>query len=134
MILLDTHVMVRYALDIGNLGPRAMSAIDRALARDQLVISAISFWEMAMLVAKQRLAFDITVSAFREQTIRQGIREEVVDGEISIFAGELPETHGDPADRLLVATAMVRGLTLITADEALLDWRMRGFRTQDATD
>lgn len=133
MMLLDTHVMVRYALDVGKLGPRAMSAIDRALARDELMISAISFWEMAMLVSKQRLAFDITVSAFREQTIRQGIREEVIDGEISIFAGELPETHGDPADRLLVATAMVRGLTLITADETLLGWRMRGFRTQDAT-
>lgn len=133
MILLDTHVLVRYALGTGTLGPRSRSAIHRALARDELFVSAISFWEIAMLIAKQRLALDVTSAAFREQTLRQGIREHPIDGEIAIFAGELPDSHGDPADRLLVATVMVHGSALITADETLLGWRMRGFRTHDAT-
>ena len=56
------------------------------------------------------------------------------DGDIAIAAGELPAAHGDPADRLHVATAMHRGLTLLTADDVLLQWRMRGYRAQDATE
>lgn len=134
MILLDTHVLVRYTLDEGKLGKRAFSAIDRALARDELFVSAISFWEMGMLVTKRRLGLDTTVAAFRDMSLRNGAREQVLDGEIATFAGELPTTHGDPADRMLVATASVRGLTLLTADAVLLAWKLRGLRVQDATD
>ena len=53
--------------------------------------------------------------------------------EVSIGAAELPGSHGDPADRMLVATAIVHALTLITADDVLLDWKLRGFKAQDAT-
>jgi PIN domain nuclease of toxin-antitoxin system len=134
MILLDTHVLVRYMLDEGKLGRRALSAIDRALANDEVFVSAISFWEVATLVAKRRLELDTTVAAFRDLAIRNGAREQVLDGDIATLAGELPAAHGDPADRMLVATAIVRGLTLLTADSVLLGWRMRGFRAQDATD
>lgn len=132
MILLDTHVLVHYSRD-EKIGKRALSAIDRALGRDELFASAISFWEVAMLLAKRRIALDTTVAAFRLTTLREGILEQPVDGEIAIAAGELPDAHGDPADRLLVATAIVRGLTLVTADDTLLGWKLRGFRAQDAT-
>jgi PIN domain nuclease of toxin-antitoxin system len=133
MILLDTHVFVRYALGSKQLGKRAQVTIERALGRDELYLSALSFWEIAMLVAKGRLEIETTVPAFRVAALRQGILELPVDGEIAIAAGELPPAHGDPADRLLVASAMTRGLTLVTADEALLRWRMQGYRAQDAT-
>ncbi len=86
-----------------------------------------------MLVAKRRLALATTVNAFRDAAIRNGAREEVIDGEIAGYAGELPGSHGDPADRLLVATAIVRGLTLVTGDDTLLGWKLRGLRTHDAT-
>lgn len=134
MILLDTHVLVRYMGDPGRLGKRALSTIDRAVATDQLFVSAISFWEMATLVVKGRLELDTTVAAFRDLAIRNGVREQVLDGDIATLAGELPDAHGDPADRMLVATAIVRGLTLVTADAVLLDWKLRGFRTRDATE
>lgn len=133
MILLDTHVLVHYARDDKKLGKRALSRIDRAIERDELFVSALSFWEIAMLVAKHRLALETTVSGFRAATLGQGILELPIDGEIAIAAGELPAAHGDPADRMLVATTMVRGLTLITADDVLLQWRMSGYRAQDAT-
>jgi PIN domain nuclease of toxin-antitoxin system len=134
VILLDTHVLVRYTLDEGKLGKRALSTIDRALESDELFVSAISFWEVAMLAAKRRLELATTVAAFRDVSIRHGVREQVLDGEVAVVAGELPDAHGDPADRMLVATAIVHGLTLLTADSVLLSWKLRGLRVQDATD
>ncbi|MEP6865970.1 MAG: PIN domain-containing protein, partial [Deltaproteobacteria bacterium] len=70
---------------------------------------------------------------FRTFATRQGIQEEPIDGVVGIEAAELPDSHGDPADRILVATALLRGLTLVTADEVLLGWKLKDFRTQDAT-
>jgi PIN domain nuclease of toxin-antitoxin system len=131
---MDTHVLVRYALGDKQVGKRALAAIDRAIARDELFMSALSFWEIAMLVTKRRLVLDTPVSGFRAATLRQGIQELPVDGEIAIAAGELPPSHGDPADRLLVATAIVRGLKLVTADGVLLQWQLHGYHAQDATE
>lgn len=134
MILLDTHVLVHYASEDRKLGKRARAAIDRSLSRDEAFVSALSFWEVAMLVVvKRRLELDTTVSAFRAAALATGLQEESVDGEIAITAGELADHHGDPVDRMLVATALVRGLTLLTADTILLDWKIRGLRVQDAS-
>jgi PIN domain nuclease of toxin-antitoxin system len=134
MILLDTHVLVHYANSDRKLGKRARSEIDHALGHDELFVSALTFWEIAMLIAKQRLHLETTVAGFRAAALRQGIQEISVDGEIAIAAGELPAAHGDPVDRMLVATALVRGITLITADDVLLQWQLRGYRAQDATE
>ena len=133
MILLDTHVLVRYLVGDRKLGRKAVAAIDRSLAVGEVFVSAVSFWEVAMLVDKRRLEIDVTVSAFRTLALRHGIQEEPLDGEIAIAAAELPDSHADPADRMLVATAALRGLTLVTADDALLGWKLRGFRALDAT-
>jgi PIN domain nuclease of toxin-antitoxin system len=133
VILLDTHVLVHYARGDKKIGKRTLSILDRAKDRDELFVSALSFWEIAMLVAKNRLGLDSPVTGFRAATLRQGIQEMPIDGEIAIAAAELPATHSDPADRMLVATAMVRGLTLITADDVLLSWHMHGFHAQDAS-
>jgi PIN domain nuclease of toxin-antitoxin system len=116
-----------------KLGRRAVASIDKALPDDEVFVSAISFWEVAMLVERRRLDLDMTVAAFRTLSLRHGIHEEALDGELGIGAAELPDSHADPADRMLVATAILRGLTLVTADDMLLNWKLRGFRTQDAT-
>src|ERR1041384_3667578 len=109
--------------DEGKLGKRTLSVIERAVANDELFVSAISFWEVATLVAKGRLELDTTPAAFRDLAIRNGVREQVLDGDIATLAGELPAAHGDPADRMLVATAIVRGRTPGTADAVLTDWK-----------
>ena len=116
-----------------KLGRRAVAAIDKALPDDEVFVSAISFWEVAMLVQRGRLELDTTVAAFRTLALRHGIHEEPLDGEIGIAAAELSGSHADPADRMLVSTAILRGLTLITADDTLLNWKLRGFKPQDAT-
>jgi PIN domain nuclease of toxin-antitoxin system len=133
VILLDTHVLVRYLMGDKKLGRRAVASIDKSLQGDEVFVSAITFWEVAMLASRGRLDLDMAVTAFRTLSLRHGIREEPVDGEIGVAAAELPDSHADPADRMLVATAILRGLTLVTADDVLLSWKLRGFRAQDAT-
>ena len=86
-----------------------------------------------MLVERKRLQLDMTLAAFRTIALRHGIHEEAMDAYVAISAAELRDSHGDPADRMLVALAVLRGLTLITADETLLNWKLRGFRSRDAT-
>lgn len=133
VILLDTHVLVRYLMGDKKLGRRTVTSIDKALPSDNVFTASISFWEVAMLVERGRLELDMTAGAFRTLVLRHGIHEEPLDGEIGIAAAELADRHTDPAARMIVATAVLRGMTLITADEVLLIWKVRGLRTQDAT-
>jgi len=120
LILLDTHALIW--LDEANprLGSQALSAIDEAFAAGTLMISAISFWEVGTLVKKGRLRLEIELGAWRQDFFRQGLIELPVSGEIAIKAASLSSFHGDPADRLIAATALVNSLTLLTADERLL--------------
>lgn len=122
MILLDTHVLVWLDQDNPKLGPRCRTAIDEALAEDDLAVSAISFWEVAMLVTKQRLAIAIALSQWRRDLIAGGIRELPLDGRVGLLAADL-ELHRDPADRFVAATATINEATLATADQRLLTWQ-----------
>src|SRR5207248_2288461 len=73
VILLDSHVVVRYLEgDRKKLGRRTVAAIDKTLSDSEVFVSAISFWEIAMLVAKDRLELDMTVPAFRVLALRHG--------------------------------------------------------------
>ena len=130
MILLDTHAAIWFTTDAG-LGKRSQTIADRALADDQLAISAVSFWEVAMLVAKRRLRSLDSAADLREQVLNSGINEVPLTGDIAILAGNLDGLHGDPADRFIVATAIARDATLMTADAILLNWRNK-LRRQDA--
>lgn len=122
MILLDTHVLVWLDQDNPKLGPKCRTAIDDALAEDDLAVSAISFWEVAMLVAKQRLAIAMALNQWRRDLIAGGIRELPLDGRVGLLAADL-ELHRDPADRFVAATATINEATLATADQRLLTWQ-----------
>jgi PIN domain nuclease of toxin-antitoxin system len=130
VILLDTHAAIWFTTDSG-LGKRSQAIADDALAHDHLAISAISFWEVSMLVAKRRLRSLDSATELRKQVLDSGINEIPLTGDIAIVAGNLEGLHGDPADRLVVATAIVHGATLVTADQRLLEWRNK-LRRQDA--
>lgn len=131
MILLDTHALVWMDADDRNLGRAARRALEAQWSAQQVGVSAISFWECAMLCAKGRLELPRATRNWRAELIAAGLVEFPVDGEIAVLAAELDELHGDPADRFIAATAIRHGATLLTADARLLAWKHR-VKRQDA--
>jgi PIN domain nuclease of toxin-antitoxin system len=123
MILLDTHVLIW--LDEGShlLGKKALQQINQEFEGGIIAVSAISFWEVSMLVQKQRLEIRMLLDDWRGELIQSGVQEIPVDGSIAICAGGLQNFHGDPADRLIVATGLKFESTLVTADQKILSWK-----------
>jgi PIN domain nuclease of toxin-antitoxin system len=119
VILLDTHVLVWVREGNERLGRRTSRRIDRALHDGALAISAFSFWEIAMLVDAGRMRLRVTVDEFRAASVGAGVLEIPVDGSIAILSTRLG-MHGDPADRIIVATALQLRASLATADSAML--------------
>lgn len=121
MILLDTHVLVWLWTGDYHLGKSARRMMDVALRDQELAVSAMTFWEVAMLRNKGRLDFTEDVGLWRRELLGQGLAEIPVDGEIGIRANALPDFHADPADRIIVSTALA-GHRLLTADAGILRW------------
>lgn len=122
MILLDTHVLIWADFGLPNLGESALAAIAEASTAGTVAVSAISFWEAAMLAAKGRIALPVALRQWRRALLETGLIELPVSGDVGIQATELAGLHPDPADRLICATALHAGATLVTADPALLGW------------
>jgi PIN domain nuclease of toxin-antitoxin system len=133
VILLDTHAAVWFANDDARLGRQSLAMAEAALAEDMLAISAISFWEIALLVSKDRLELHAAAGELRKELLAAGVTELPLTGDIAIAAVELADLHGDPADRFIVATAIAHNATLMTADAALLRWSHAMGRQDAAT-
>ena len=121
MIVLDTHAALWLRSGDAKLGPLAQYEIQQAWDAHEVAMSAMSFWEMAMLRAKGRISYPEDVGRWRLEQLGQGLIEIPVDGDIAIRANALPDFHSDPADRIIVATAL-SGHRLVTADERILAW------------
>ena len=119
MIVLDTHALLWLDTDSEQLGPHARAAIVAAFQQRALGVSAITFWECAMLAQRGRITLPYPVSTWRRSLLTQGLREWPVDGDFAIAAAGLPMEHRDPADRLIAATALTLGAALLTADVRL---------------
>ena len=123
MTLLDTHVLLWLRLDDPRLGRRARALLNRIWPDGRAAVSTITFWEVALLVAKQRLRVDIDVRRWRAELLSDGLVEVPVSGEIAVCSGDIPDMHGDPADRIIAATALtLDDCRLLTADKRLLNW------------
>ena len=112
-------------MDEGNtrLGQKSRKLIDKGLRNEEVAVSAISFWEIAMLIQKNRLSLSQPVSQWMQDLLQQGLNEIAVTGGIGIIASELVNFHGDPADRMIMATAIAYSATLVTADTNILKWK-----------
>jgi len=121
LILLDTHVLLWQEQGDRRLGPNTRHAVAHALAEGQAAVSAISFWEVGMRMQKGQLALRFELDVWRRDLLDQGLSEIPVNGRLAARAGLLPDLHGDPADRFIVATAL-EGHRLVTADERILAW------------
>ena len=121
LLLLDTHAMIWLDQDHPSLGPEARARADLALQQGRLAVSAISFWEIAMHLVKGRITMALPPAAWRRDLLGLGLIEIPLDGEIGIASAQL-DLHGDPADRIIAATAQLKGAMLMTADRQLLQW------------
>jgi len=123
VILLDTHALIWLDTDDPRLGPRSRDMIRDAWAADQVAVSAITFWESALLAAHGRIKLPGTPAAWRAEMLAAGLGELPIDGGTAMLAADLPGLHKDPADRFIAATAIHAGAVLLTADARLLAWR-----------
>ncbi|MCQ0034661.1 MULTISPECIES: type II toxin-antitoxin system VapC family toxin [Burkholderia] len=121
MIVLDTHALVWWVTDDPALSTKAKAAIKRELNGGEILVSAISAWEIAMLVEREKLVLSMDVGSWLAavQAI-EVVRLVPVDPEIAVKSVELPgEFHKDPADRMIVATARKFAVPLVTKDEKI---------------
>jgi PIN domain nuclease of toxin-antitoxin system len=128
LILLDTQALVWFAQGDERLGASARKIVQREASAAEAVVSPISFWEISMLAEKDRLRLGMDTRTWMEAALNeQGIRIEQVSPGIAIEAGRLPGAiHGDPADRIIVATARHLVCAVLTADRKILDYAQAG--------
>lgn len=123
MIVLDTHVLLWMDRDDAALGARAREQLSYAWSQGQVAVSAISFWECAMLAQRGRITLPTEPEIWRAELLQAGIHEIPLDGRIAQRATRLEGMHRDPADRFIVATAILNEATLLTADQNILSWQ-----------
>ena len=125
MILLDTHVWVRYLAPAARpLPTRVLAAI---AAADGLAISAISCWEVVNLQRRGRIELALDIDQWLDMALAgSGIECIAITGEIGSRAAALTNIHRDPADRLIIATAVVARVRLLTLDEAIQQYPEMG--------
>ncbi len=127
-LLFDTHALI-WTLEDQPMRQEARDAINLAAEQQEAIfVSPISAWERGMLVAKGRIASRLSPKDWFARVIGNpliAVAEMSID--ILTDASFLPEpVHGDPADRILIATARARDLTLITHDRAILRYAEQG--------
>jgi len=128
MILLDTCALL-WTMNQDPMLPAARKAISRAASDGGLYVSPVSAWEIGLLVRRGRLELQVDAESYIGRVFRlPGVRVAALTPGIAVRSSYLPgDLHEDPADRLLVATAIVMGLRLITRDKRLLDYGAGGF-------
>lgn len=119
MILLDTHVLLWWALDPDRLSSAAVASL-QAMERRGGFASAISIWELGIKVQRGKLDLGISIADFTRRIEKSGIIELLpVNAATWLRSLELAWDHRDPADRVIVATAILQDVPLLTADTEL---------------
>jgi PIN domain nuclease of toxin-antitoxin system len=125
VILLDTHALIWWANgDLKRLSPAAKEAMEQACAdplEQGLLVSAISCWEVAMLVSRGRLGLSIGCERWLELLGSiPALKLLPLEPRVAVAATRLPEPfHADPADRFLVAQARELAIPLVSADSKI---------------
>ena len=135
MILLDTHTLIWAVEGDGRLGTSASRLIEETVQTDRLAVSAITPWEIALLVERRRLRLGLDVGEWIAEALAlPGVTLIPIEPAITIDSVRLPdEFHDDPADRFIVATAGRLKVPLLTADRKILAYSEAGhLRTVDA--
>jgi PIN domain nuclease of toxin-antitoxin system len=124
MIVLDTHAWIWFISNPENLSKKASKAVTEAVKEKSVLISSISAWEVALLVTKKRLtlSLDVTDWIAKSESL-PFIQFIAVSNAIAIRSVNLPQPlHTDPADRIIIATALFAGAPLVTKDKKLINY------------
>ena len=122
MIVLDTHALVFDALSPSRLSRPARKAIEHGFERRELACSDISLWEIAMLIARGRLNPQVDAGQFLDDMILGRCTQVLpITAAIAVLSQSDMFAHGDPADRLIAATAHFHQVPLVTSDARLRD-------------
>jgi PIN domain nuclease of toxin-antitoxin system len=125
-LLLDTHIWVWSLVEPSKLSRRVRAAVKRA--ENGLWLSPISVWETLVLAERGRVRLDREPRSWVVEALsKTPVQEATLNFEVAVRSREILPSHRDPADRFLVATALVYDLTLVTADEALLKTKACAF-------
>jgi len=120
VIVLDTHAWVWWVTEFEQLPAEASTAIEEAVAQGAVHVSSISAWEVALLVARDRLVLTMAIDDWVARSEALPFIQFVpVDNRIALRSIELELPHRDPADRIIAATAIVLGAPLVTGDQKL---------------
>lgn len=121
-LLLDTHIWLWALLEPARLSPVVRAALEAP--ERELWLSPISVWEALLLAERGRIRVDTTPADWVERMVRAVPRREApLTHDIAVASRAVQLAHDDPADRFLAATAKVLGLTLVTADQRLIEGR-----------
>lgn len=128
-LLLDTHTWIWLNNGSDELSDKIIQTIDYAASQGKVYISAISVWEIATLASKKRLVLRTSLKEWVNEALSQiGVELVPLTPDISIESSELPDgLHGDPADRIIVATARIKRMVLLTRDSKILSYAREGF-------
>ena len=122
MIVLDTHALIWWVNDDACLSKPARKKIEGSLASgERILVSAISAWEIAMLVQRERIALAMDLDEWlRAVQNLEGVTMVPLTPQVAVQSATLPgEFHKDPADRMIVALAREQGAAVVTADEKI---------------
>ena len=128
MIVLDTHALIWAVSDDVHLGRKARARIEETAQSSHVAVSAITPWEITMLVEKGRLQLGQDVQVWIENSLAlPGIFLAPIEPAIAIDSVRFPgDFHADPADRFIIATARYYNAPLMTADNAILSYATTG--------
>ena len=121
--LLDTHVLIWWLEDRGRLSPAHKQVLDAADPRAPLLLSDISLWEIATLHEHGRIELTVPLREWLERaTAPPLVKRCEISPAVAAAVASLPPTFPrDPADRIIVSTARVRGATLLTCDTQIIE-------------
>lgn len=120
-VVLDTHIWVWWLTPHSPLSRAERDALDAAAERRELFLPAISLWEVQVLHAKQRLTLPLPFAEWLARAADERVISILpLDTDVVFALNALPASfHGDPADRLIVATARAHAMPLATHDAAI---------------
>lgn len=126
-LLLDTNVLLRLVDDSPKISESFKGQVESALGDGGVAVSVATFMEVTRLHHHGRIDLGSHPAVWRRQRMQSGLREIPIDGDVAVESVLLMNSgfHRDPADQMIVATAMLADMTLATTDAKIIDWANR---------